>query len=520
MEKKNKEFLSLLFLECVCEEDRNELFKNPSLTGKEKLTIEKLRNIICNENYSKITEVINEISNSKSCIIFQTFDGHELSEKTFDNDIVIIEKSDAPSTKCFEITRSELLAFYRNHDNNTMPTSSLFLKIKNSLKIVNVEQKQNDLIVQQYFREPCIISYIHLQFKSDSGKRQHVYMALAFAREKSYYDILCGTRALLSFRSDIVKRFKNDFRENKPALYADTRFRWEWLADKKAGDHMCDQNIDIISNKFLKNANDMIKYFNENVDKSLTPQEDMLLIANTHIARYFRRLVAERFGNFDIRSTDINDLDFSKIMHTPTEDDCFIDKIFFTGEKLKFNNYKLISTVGNSDTLPSFGGNSNIKTYNLKYLHCFLIDILNSMLSHTRNEKLNLFSNEEKRSISIEDIVVENDKTPINSYLVFRNLVDVINNDLSEESIKKELLHRNYELKQKIEFEKNAQSNQAQGISLGSLANFVKNFDATDTPLFLNAFYEHIIVKDQYGKDHYATQFVLKLPILIKGDNK
>lgn len=520
MEEMNKEFLSLLFLECVCEEDRNEFFKNLSLTGKEQLTIENLRKIICNEKYSKITEAINEISNSESCIIFQTFDGQELSEKTFDNDIVIIEKSNNPSSKSFEITRSELLSFYRNHDNNTMPTSSLFLKIKNSLKIVIVESNQNDLIVQEYIRKPCIISYIHLQFKSDSGKRQHVYIALVFAREKSYYDILCGTRALLSFRSDIVKRFKNDFKENKPALYADTRFRWEWLADKKAGDHMCDQNIDIISNKFLENANDMIKYFNRNVDKPLTPQDDMLLIANTHIARYFRRLVAERFGNVDIRSTNINDLNFSKIINTPTEGDYFEDKIFFTDEKLKLHNYKLISTVGNSDTLPSFSNKSNIKTYNIKYLHCFLVDILNSMLSHTRNKGLNEFLDEEKRSISIEDILVGNDKTPIYSCLVFKNLVDKIDNNLSEESIKKLLSIRNYELKQKIEFEKNAQSNEAQGISLGSLANFVKNFDATDKPLFLNAFYEHKIVKDQHGNDHYVRQFVLKLPILIKGDDE
>lgn len=515
----NKEFLSLLFLECVCEEDRNELFQTLSLTDEKKLTVEKLRNIICNENYSTITKSINKISNSESCIIFQTFDGQELSEKTFDNDIVIIEKSNNPSSKSFEITRSELLAFYRNHYNNSMPRSSLFLKIKNSLKIVQVESKQNDLIVQQYIRQPCTISYIHLQFKSDSGKRQHVYVALAFAREKDYYDILCGTRALLSFRSDIVKRFKNDFKENKPALYADTCFRWEWLADKKAGDHMCDQNIDIISNKFLENANDMIKYFNKNVDKPLTPQDDMLLIANTHIARYFRRLVAERFGNFDIRSTNINDLSFSKIINTPTEANHFEDKIFFTDEKLKFNNYKLISTVGNSDTLPSFNDKSNIKTYNIKYLHCFLIDILNSMLLHTRSKELDEFSDEEKRSISIEDIVVENDNAPIYSYLVFINLVDKIDNKLNEEKIKELLLIQNYELKQKIEFEKNAQSNQAQGISLGSLANFVKNFDATDTPLFLNAFYKHKIVKDQQGNDHYVRQFVLKLPILVKGDN-
>lgn len=494
-EVNKKLFLSILFLECICDKDR----VNISNTIHE--TLESFRESIQNSNYSNIVKKLCRISKSESFIIFQTYNGDPVDKNTNYNDIVIIDKAnkDSSDSEGFEITRSELLDFYRNQDNQDIPQSNEILNIKNSLKIVNVFKQQKDLIVGNYIRTPCKISYLQLQFNTDKKTVQNVYMALIFNNKQKYFEILSYTKNILAFRDDIVQRFKTDFKENKPAQYADTKFRQEWLADKKAGDHMCDYNIDNICLQFFKEAQSMLKFFeNENSKDILCDKDSMILISNTHIARYFRRLVSERFYNVSTRTTDIN---INKNNLKGIIDFSDGSNLFDIDVDLKNEKYDIIVSEGNSKTLNSFDS-CNRKTYKIKYLQCFLIDVMNSMYVHTnKNEWPTNYKPEIKVEKSLGAFNI--------FYLTFNNIVELCDEYLC--NIDEIILSKNYELKQKIEFEKNASGNTAQGISLGSLAKFINDFDKSEREVNIQAYYEEKEISDK----NYL-QFSLKLPILTK----
>lgn len=490
-----KIFLSMVYLECICDNDRVEISKN---IGE---TLDSFKYSIQNYNYSNIVRNLCKISNSKNCIIFQTYNGSPIDESTNYNDIVIIDKSpqNSDDNESFEITRSELLEFYRNQNNSNIPQSQELLNIKNSLKIVKVDETQSDLIVNNYIRTPCKIVFLQLQFNTNKKIIQNVYLALLFQDNEKYFNILSNTKNILAFRNDIVQRFKTDFKENKPAQYADTKFRQEWLADKKAGDHMCDYNIDNICLQFFAKANSMLKFFEDTVSKNvLCDKDSMILISNTHIARYFRRLVSDRFNAICARTTNINinENNIKKIIDF--SQNC---QVFDIDDDLKKEKYDIILSKGDSVTLPSFS-DSNWKTYKIKYLQCFFIDILNSMYVHTNKKD---WPPNYKPEIKIE---MFSEKYNI-YYLVFKNLVEKYDN--SSCSIDNIILSNNYELKQKIEFEKNATGNTAQGISLGSLSKFINDFDITDMDINIQAYYEK---KEIEGTNY--LQFSLKLPILTK----
>lgn len=481
-----KNFLSTLFLETVCNDLRTEFLQR---TGE---TVIEFKKSIQNDSYDDIIEKLNIISQAEKCLIFQTYEGDELDTSTQYNDIVIIGKTKpVANTKLkYEITRSELLDFYRNHTDNCIPKSSGLLEIKKSLKIVSVEEKQNDLIVGTYERTACKIAYIQLQFNTDEKITQNVYLVLIFKEESKYFDVLSKTKKVLAFRNVIVERFKSDFKENKPALYADTKFRQEWLADKKAGDHMCDKSVDDICEGFFKKAKNMLEYFEKDVTSNnvLNNEKSMILISNTHIARYFRRLVSDRFEKASLRDVVPND---EKIIENVVSL-CSESNKFKIDSALKSNNYDIVSTLEECTSIP-LAKNKMRKTYIKKYLQCFLIDVLNSMVLHAKHKEIFM------PLIKVEEFDAEKNI----HYLVFENLTTDLDGT--------QIARQNYDLKQRIEFEKNASGNRTQGISLGSLANFISDFDLIEHLFSIRAYYDKIRINE---KEY--TKFVLKLPILTK----
>ena len=135
----------------------------------EKEKEENLYNEICNEikntekflNYSEMLNKICKyltkdfINKDINLLIFQINNGEKISSNVNYHNLIFINDS-FNLTK--PILRSELIDFYVNCDDGInivcqeKPYSKLILEIKDSIKIVQIDENQNDIIVGKYVR--------------------------------------------------------------------------------------------------------------------------------------------------------------------------------------------------------------------------------------------------------------------------------------------------------------------------------------------------------------------------------
>lgn len=484
------DFWASAYLECVCEETRNDIVENQGASLLE------FRKKIKTLDYDELMEIFCQITKSKMIIMFQCGSGKKIDESIKYNEIVVLAESTKRSDeRVIPILRSELLDYYRNNNSSGKPSSKLLLNVNSSIKIVSVGKEQEDLIVKNYHRQPCTITYIRLEYFKDlnSEKKQYLYLAL-FYEESKKNDLpfmLSSLKNLLSFRYDLMSKIKEDFHGNLYGEKKKQEWRNKWLSIEKAGAHADSALINqIIDNSTFNSKKIYDAFFLENTQDNNESQKEVnecyqivQLIANIMIARYFRAILCTDDTDFFCKDNIINS---GNSKYCSLEDvfwlnDDNIETIRINNTEISFENYererRLYGRPAQNAQDKAVGGMLCEKhtTYRKRYLIAFIVDILNNLSKYGKKAK-----------ISIEET---SDGLP--NYLVFQN--DFVSKN------GKRCGELNYELKQSTEFDNAFEPIKIKGISIGCLTHFMHYYSN------IKVFYE-----ENKGQIIYSV----KLPIL------
>ena len=483
-------FWASTYLECVCEESRNDIVENQCASLLE--FREKIKTL----DYDELMELFCQITESKMIIMFQCGSGKKIDKSIKYNEIVVLAESTKRSDKrVIPILRSELLDYYRNNNYSGQPSSKLLLNVNSSIKIVSVDKEQEDLIVKNYHRQPCTITYIRLEYFKDlnSEKKQYLYLAMFYEESKKtdLSFVLDSLKKLLSFRYDLMNKIKDDFHGNLYGEKKKQEWRNKWLSIEKAGAHADSALINqIIDNSNFNSKKTFDAFFSENFQNNNENKNEtnecyqiVQLISNIMIARYFRAILCPDDTEFFCKDNIINS-GFSKY--------CSLEDVFWLKDdntetlrihttEVCFENYererRLYGKLGQNTQNKVVKGMPGEKytTYRKRYLIAFIVDILNNLSKYGKKAK-----------ISIEE-------TPFDlpNYLVFQN-------DFSSKN-GKSCGELNYELKQSSEFDNAFEPIKIKGISIGCLTHFMQYYS------HINVYYE-----ENNGKIIYSV----KLPIL------
>lgn len=185
MEEMGKlKFFASMYLETVCDETRNRfLEKWHERSDHAGRKIQAFREKIETDSYNTLNETFRELMNAKKVIMFQTRNQGDLMDSVEYCDITVLASTKESGEDRIDILRSELLEFYRNHDfTNRRPASTVLLDVKDTVRIVQVNAKQNDLAVRNYFRKPCTIAYARLDYIDhlNNGKNANIFFAFLY----------------------------------------------------------------------------------------------------------------------------------------------------------------------------------------------------------------------------------------------------------------------------------------------------------------------------------------------------
>lgn len=488
------EFLSSVLLECVCDDTRRDLLRSLNFQESEKMDLDSFREKIRTSSYKEINRMVQELSKAEMVIMFQVHNGKPLAHCTEYNEIVTLS---TPKNKKIPILRSELLDYYNNHTSNGKPKSRIELDIKQSLRLVSVEENQDDPIVGSYIRQSCTIAYIQFDYffngiESGSKKsvshpyRGELYFALFYPYCKNASEILVilkNVRNFLSFRSEFKSKIQKDFEMNMFGKQKEAEWRNDWLSTEKAGAHANNTTMNKIIDE--SNFNGKILYdtlFNEsdsNGGKLFVP-----LIANVLIARYFRAVMGPPESDFKIYD-HIKNRPLERRYRYLTDVIAFSDdeELFLKDIRIRKNIvgnpelYSISAQIEEEDSL--FGGipKTSKITYSKKYLEAFIFDVF-----------CNIEKYGEEAEISIEQTTEDEP-----SYFVIKNSLK--NNAMWDKDFKT----LNYILKQSIEFDNASDNSYKRGISLGCIAHFCKYFGKLIT---------------YYSIEDTKNYYTIKLPII------
>lgn len=473
----------------------------------EKEKEENLYNEICNEikntekflNYSEMLNKICKyltkdfINKDINLLIFQINNGEKISSNVNYHNLIFINDS-FNLTK--PILRSELIDFYVNCDDGInivcqeKPYSKLILEIKDSIKIVQIDENQNDIIVGKYVRSESFVAYVQIDYL-DNKEKKHVYFAIIIPKTgQQLIDILEIVKKFLSFRYSIVKKIERDFRGNRMGEKMREHWCSCWLSIDKAGSHSdVKQNEYEIQHLNFNHENTFFPTLINNTQLFDGKNDEFSIIistlANKQIARIFRRIVSNNDSKLlplldSVDAETIEDtimkLPYNKNISNYTDYYCnsfsYKNTIFYFNanrinkaklfKKYKLSNNQVVS--GMSMVVPL--------TYKLSYLQAIIVDVIGNMCKYSNEAFIYIEANEKSKDTD---------------YLVFKN-------DLNRT---KE--YNNYLLKAKIEFDEIYHKKTRLGFSLATIAAFLNASDALIKTFYMDGY------------------FYIKLPIIQKG---
>lgn len=521
-----------LFLESVSKDTKGQ-FLLPKHNGehywndgnyaeKVDIAIQKMSELIASSpTYKDILQKFCQLMDAQTVYMFQIKDDVALRTTNEDNyKLTILESANADDTKppIIKVLRSEMHDFYQysqkreqndedninytsqkreqNDEDNTndiftkKPACTLIYDIKDTLKIVRVEEIQPDIAVGEYKRQKCLIVYVRLDYKDENAESddfiKQIYFAFLYeydALEDDYdihnmLELLKKVRGFLSFRYLMVERIEKDFKGNLFGAKADAQWRQIMLSNDRAGCHFNNTAMSRLMEKTAFEANRAISVLFSSNNKMGSLKDTYDLIYNNLIAMYYRKLLGDEFEGLGLdgakskKYKKMNDVIRLSDIETPVLNFVPVElKSELPNKKLFYTRPQMPPAVNRK--------RKEVKSNRImekKYLRAFLIDVFSNILKHKEKEA----------DISIEpgDEIID--------YLVVSNKATLKHAEGDE----------NYILKGAIELDY-MNLTEPHGISLGSFAHFLKAHG-----LQLKASY--------YTDENNTTRFRIKIPIILK----
>lgn len=498
VDRRKRGFYKSMFLECVCDTEREAFLKAINCNS-----LESFKGIIEDQPYDDLLDFFAKMMNAKNAIMFQERKRQPLTNDLNSRSIIILSRS----TKCLGdrigILRSELLDFYNATSDGApnRPASRLLIDIKDTVRVVEVAERQHDPVVGAYSRDACVIVYIQLNYMDQlSVQSKSIYFAffLDTERKDNLTELLDSIRKFLSFRYDLKLRIEKDFNGNLYGEKMEVAWCNAWLSIEKAGSHTDSSGISrLLKEADFESSDIMEVLFSDcdaqvlNANKKTTYQ----FIYNVCISMYYRMAISQ--GDHSAVDDIIEARSTSTGRYYLLED---VLKFLPVDEKIilygtgacsdsrvmeEINKAKLFgkkSKLKNSDGV-STGGIPAKKTLTMRrrYLQAFLMDIL---------------SNADKRKKEATATRIYLERSPNGpGYFVVSNEVPLGTDDEPEAWC----LKKNYELKQATEFDHAADPNAKKGMSLGCIAHCMKDYGS-------------MVVRYRHQNGHVF--FEIKLPII------
>lgn len=493
------EFWAAMYLESVCDETRAEFLKKwrGAADGSDD-KIQQFKKKIELAPYSDLMEELRKLTAAEKVVMFQSKDQGSLADKKVEyRDIIVLARTNDLKNK-INILRSELLEFYRNQDHSQgRPASVMLLDITDTVRIVRVDEQQQDLSVQSYQRTPCTIAYVRLDYidQLNEGKTGHIFFAFFYPikQSKSLLSILKYLQGFLSFRHSLKLRIEKDFNGNLFGKRTEELWRIDWLSIEKAGAHTDSSNVNRLISGRSEQTDILDTLFSAGKGSDKDSGQLLKLTYNIMIAMYYRAVISDDRKQFiaadniekgDESSSYFKVQDLIKFSEQKLSD---ITIGFGCGQSANDINNAYVYGAASVPTLDDgrkTGGIPQVKevTFRCKYLRAFLVDILCNIETHGKSNT--------QASIYIEDLQAEGPK-----YLVFQNQVDAPSSNPAAWCQEK-----NYMLKQSIEFD-HVDTMIPKGISLGCIAHCVQ-------------WAGRFVVS--YTHDNGKTYYTIKLPIIRK----
>lgn len=500
MNRQELEFFSSMYLECVCDQSRDQCLRTE--LGATYTGLTQFKEDIQNKSYAEILDIFKKLMHSKMAIMFQERNRKPLTRSVSKRDIILLDRSNESVSDRIRILRSELLEFYCNcrYSSNQSPhlqcASTLLLNIKDEIQIVQVNKEQVDPLVCNYIREPCVICYIRICYYDRlSLADKYIYFAFFYseADANNLLSIIERLRILLSFRNDLMERITKDFSGNLYGKQKETAWSNAWLSIEKAGAHTDSSQI----NRLIESA----KFNNTNILRTLLEEDEsgesqskrlLDLIYNIEISMYYRAVISEgenRFCSTDniLHYADGESEPYYKIEHVLQFSEIDTERIKVDYAPNEINNAFIFGLESECDTQHGIGAGGMPVTKEItcrgRYLRAFFVDILNNIAKHAKNG-------------STSKIYLEfGSEDP--GYLVFANEAQ---NGTTQE-IEQWCSQENYRLKQSSEFDHASDPNAPKGISLGCIAHCMNQ-------------YGNFIAS--YAPFNNCAWFYIKLPIIKK----
>lgn len=509
------EFLASMYLEAVCDETRREFLKGWNVElGHEEDRIRSFENEIGKAPYSDLLDILRVLMDAKKVIMFHAKSQGDLVDSVEYRDIMVLARSKEESDR-IDILRSELLEFYRSHDSQAgRPASMILLDVKDTVRIVRVSAVQKDLVVQNYLRTPCTISYVRLDYTDylNQKKTGNIFFAFFYPemQRNQLLTILKHLQGFLSFRHNFKQRIERDFNGNLFGKRIEEAWRIDWLSIEKAGAHTDSSGVNkLISDRLkgeklavLEGKTDVLKsLFGEEASQASDSSKFLKLIYNIIIAMYFRAVISDENDQF--KSADNIDENDEGTSYYRVRDLIEFSKVDYQTIKLKFGKgqsaedinevylYGAVSIPKREDGKCTGGFPVPKKiTFRRKYLRAFLVDILCNIQHYgVKNEWA--------------EIYIENRKDAP-GYLVFKNQVEIQEKQGEAGKLDKVCRTENYKLKQSVEFD-HVETAIPKGISLGCIAHCVQWAGG-------------LVVS--YVSEGNKSYFIIKLPIIRPKDEK
>lgn len=475
MNHQKLEFLTSMYLECVCDQSRIHCLQNE--LGTNFTGLSQFKEHIQNKPYAELLDIFKKLMHSKMAIMFQERNRKPLTQCVKKRDIILLDRSNESVSDRINILRSELLEFYINYSySGNQPqdppsASKLLLKIKDEVRIVQVKEDQIDSMVCNYKREPCVICYIQLCYYDRlSLADKYIYLAFFYSKKETndLISLIEWIRTLLSFRNVLMERITKDFSGNLYGKQKETAWSNAWLSIEKAGAHTDSSQI----NRLIKSA----KFNNTNILRTLLEEDEanqsqskrlLDLIYNIEISMYYRAVISEGENPFCstdniLYYADDENEPYYKVEHVLqfSQIDTEQIKVDYTHDDI--NNALLFGEESECDTQEGIGtGGMPVAkeiTCRGRYLRAFFIDILNNIMKHA-----------EKGSAAKIYLEFSPDAP---GYLVFAN--EVKNGPSTE--IEHWCSQKNYHLKESAEFDHACNPNAPKGISLGCIAHCMNQY--------------------------------------------
>ena len=506
MNRQKLEFFSSMYLECVCDQSRNQCLQNE--LGAKYNGLTPFKKDIQNKSYAEILDVFKKLMRSKMAIMFQERNRKPLTSCVNKRDIILLDRSNESVNDRIKILRSELLDFYcncsypSNQSQDTPCASKLLLNINDEIQIVQVKQEQVDSLVCSYKREPCVICYIRMCYYDRlSLDDKYIYFAFFYSDKdaNNLLSIIECLRTLLSFRNDLMERITKDFSGNLYGKQKETAWSNAWLSIEKAGAHTDSSQISrLIQSAKFNNTNILRTLLEEDESNESQSKKLLDLIYNIEISMYYRAVISE--GENLFRSTDniLYYADGEKEPYYKVKDVLQFSKIETNKIRVNYsphdiNDALLFGEESTCDTKDGIGTGGMPVTKEItcrgRYLRAFFIDILNNITKHAKEgstSKIYLeFGSEEP------------------GYLVFANEAK----NGPTKNVKQWCSQENYRLKQSAEFDHASDPNAPKGISLGCIAHCMNqygNFIATYAPSGNRAWFYIKLPIIKKESDHYG----------------